>query len=185
MISRIQNGRASVKPTGEEDVFIPCGTLVVAIGRFFYPDCFPRNSSGHSLQRPIESPDPFLIFHRYLLINGRLYNGLIYLHCDQSRHTKKGLAADACYADCAVLIPETLERLPYKVFLTSSIDAFIHAVESFLSPKASPATELFSGKAIEMILSGYHDMAESGRETRKNNLRSIRQCIQALPEAHL
>ena len=90
----------------------------------------------------------------------------------KSRHTKKGLAADACYADCAVLIPETLERLPYKVFLTSSIDAFIHAVESFLSPKASPATELFSGKAIEMILSGYHDMAEFGREARKNNLKS-------------
>lgn len=90
----------------------------------------------------------------------------------KSRHTKKGLAADACYADCAVLIPETLEGLPYKVFLTSSIDAFIHAVESFLSPKASPATEVFSKKAIEMILSGYRDMAEYGREARKEDLGS-------------
>lgn len=90
----------------------------------------------------------------------------------KSRHTKKGLASDACYADCAVLIPETLEGLPYNVFLTSSIDAFIHAVESFLSPKASPATELFSKKAIEMILNGYHKIAEYGREARKEDLSS-------------
>lgn len=90
----------------------------------------------------------------------------------KSRHTKKGLASDACYADCAVLIPETLEGLPYNVFLTSSIDAFIHAVESFLSPKASPATELFSKKAIEMILNGYHNIAEYGREARKEDLSS-------------
>ena len=33
MISRIQNGRASVKPTGEPEQFIPCQTLIVAIGQ--------------------------------------------------------------------------------------------------------------------------------------------------------
>lgn len=33
MISRIKDGRASVKPTGEGDIFIPCTTLVVAIGQ--------------------------------------------------------------------------------------------------------------------------------------------------------
>lgn len=33
MISRIKDGRASVKATGEEDIFIPCQTLIVAIGQ--------------------------------------------------------------------------------------------------------------------------------------------------------
>ena len=33
MISRIKDGRASVKATGEDDVFIPCQTLIVAIGQ--------------------------------------------------------------------------------------------------------------------------------------------------------
>ncbi|HBA63452.1 MAG TPA: glutamate synthase [Lachnospiraceae bacterium] len=33
MISRIRDGRASVKPTGEDDIFIPCTTLIVAIGQ--------------------------------------------------------------------------------------------------------------------------------------------------------
>ena len=33
MISKIKDGRASVKPTGEDDVYIPCSTLIVAIGQ--------------------------------------------------------------------------------------------------------------------------------------------------------
>lgn len=33
MISNIKGGRASVKSTGEDDVFIPCQTLIVAIGQ--------------------------------------------------------------------------------------------------------------------------------------------------------
>ena len=33
MISSIKDGRASIRPTGEEDVFIPCDILVVAIGQ--------------------------------------------------------------------------------------------------------------------------------------------------------
>lgn len=33
MISKIKDGRASVKPTGEEDLYIPCSTLIVAIGQ--------------------------------------------------------------------------------------------------------------------------------------------------------
>lgn len=33
MISNIKGGRASVKPTGEDNVFIPCQTLIVAIGQ--------------------------------------------------------------------------------------------------------------------------------------------------------
>lgn len=33
MISKIKDGRASVCPTGEEDILIPCQTLIVAIGQ--------------------------------------------------------------------------------------------------------------------------------------------------------
>ncbi len=33
MVSAIKDGRASIKPTGEEDVYIPCDILVVAVGQ--------------------------------------------------------------------------------------------------------------------------------------------------------
>lgn len=81
---------------------------------------------------------------------------------------KKGIADEQTYADTAVLIPESLAGLPDKVFATSSVDALIHAVESFLSPKASPFTEMYSIKAIEMIMSGYKKIVERGGNTKEN-----------------
>ncbi len=77
--------------------------------------------------------------------------------------TKMGLASDAMFADYAVLIPELLQKLPFPVFATSSIDALVHAVESSLSPKATPYTKLFGYKAIEMIIRGYQTLVREGR----------------------
>ena len=79
-------------------------------------------------------------------------------------HTKKGIACDETYADDAVLIPESLEGLPDKVFATSSIDALIHAVESYLSPKASPFTEMYSLEAIKIIMDGYKKVIDGGND---------------------
>lgn len=83
-----------------------------------------------------------------------------------SRGTKKGLAVDEMYADSAVLVPELLKGLPFGVFATSSIDALIHAIESSLSPKGNETTRMFGYKAIEMILSGYMEIARNGKEAR-------------------
>lgn len=68
---------------------------------------------------------------------------------------KVGLTGEAMFSDYAVLIPELLCNLPDYVFATSSIDALVHAVESSLSPNATPYTKLFGYKAIDMILNGY------------------------------
>ena len=83
-----------------------------------------------------------------------------------SRNTKKGLAVDAMYGDEAVLIPELLKGLPFKVFATSSIDALIHAIESGLSPNGNRTTRMFSYKAIDMIIRGYQKIAEEGPDAR-------------------
>ncbi len=85
-----------------------------------------------------------------------------------SLNLKKGIADEQTFADVAVLIPESLQGLPDYVFATSSIDALVHASESFLSPKASPFTELFSLKAIEMIMNGYKKIVERGGNTKEN-----------------
>ncbi|WP_087066375.1 4-hydroxybutyrate dehydrogenase [Intestinibacillus massiliensis] len=80
--------------------------------------------------------------------------------------TKMGLVSEHMYADYAVLIPEFLSSLPYGVFATSSIDALIHAVESYLSPKCTPFSEMFSDVAMRTILGGYVAIAEKGADTR-------------------
>jgi 4-hydroxybutyrate dehydrogenase len=84
----------------------------------------------------------------------------------KSRGTKFGLATDELYADRAVLIPELLAGLPFRFFAASSVDALIHAFESTLSPKATPYTELFGRKAIEIILNGYKEIVRKGKDAR-------------------
>jgi 4-hydroxybutyrate dehydrogenase len=79
---------------------------------------------------------------------------------------KKGIAVDQTFADIAVLIPEMLGGLPYSVFVTSSVDALIHTIESFLSPKASDFTELYSREAARMIMQSYKMIAEKGEDAR-------------------
>ena len=91
--------------------------------------------------------------------------------------TKMGLVGPAMYADAAVLIPQLLEGLPFGVFATSSIDALVHAVESSLSPKATPYTKLFGYKAVEMLIRGYQTIAREGREARLPLLEDFLICL--------
>ncbi|MEE0072039.1 MULTISPECIES: 4-hydroxybutyrate dehydrogenase [unclassified Dorea] len=83
-----------------------------------------------------------------------------------SIHSKMGLADDSIFADEAVLVPELLTKLPYSFFATSAIDAFIHAIESYVSPKATLYTRMFSNQAMEMILDGFQKIVEYGPEYR-------------------
>ena len=64
------------------------------------------------------------------------------------------------------MIPELLNGLPYQFFAASSIDALIHAVESCVSPKATPYTRLLAFEAIRMIVRGYQEIAKNGQEAR-------------------
>ena len=74
--------------------------------------------------------------------------------------TKHGLVGDALYPDHAVLVPQLMESLPWHVFACSAIDALIHAVESYLSPLATPMTDVFGEAAMREILTGFAAVAE-------------------------
>ncbi|MCE0495483.1 4-hydroxybutyrate dehydrogenase [Vibrio salinus] len=82
----------------------------------------------------------------------------------KSKNTKMGTAIPEFLPDHAVLIPELLKDMPYKVFAFSTLDALVHASESFVSPNSNPYTELFAEKAIELILKGYLVLREKGKE---------------------
>lgn len=87
--------------------------------------------------------------------------------------TKMGLQTDEEFADHAVLIPELLNNLPFRFFATSSIDALIHAIESFLSPKANAFTEMYSKEAIRFILTGYQKIVSDGEDARNPLMKSF------------
>lgn len=81
-------------------------------------------------------------------------------------HSKLGIAVDELFPDDAVLIPELLSDLPYSFWAASAIDAFIHAIESFVSPRANLYTEMFSMKAMEMIIEGFRKVISQGKDYR-------------------
>ncbi len=76
--------------------------------------------------------------------------------------TKKGFGFDEMYPNEAVIIPEVLSYLPDHPFATSSMDALVHAVESYLSPKATVFSEVHSIAAIQLILKGYQAIVQNG-----------------------
>lgn len=80
--------------------------------------------------------------------------------------TKIGLVSDDLHEDYAILIPELLKGLPFEFFLFSSIDAFIHEAGLYVSPGSNKYTELFSIKAIELILDGYQKLIVNGKDYR-------------------
>lgn len=84
------------------------------------------------------------------------------------RKTKVRMAYDAYFADAAVLIPQLISTLPYRFFAYSSIDALIHGVESFLSPNATPYTDIFAMAAIRTIVKSFLVIANEGQEKRKD-----------------
>lgn len=90
-----------------------------------------------------------------------------------SKGTKLGLAVDPLYPDYAILISSLLQDLPFPFFAASSIDALIHAAESYVSPKSNPYTENFSVPAMEMIIRCFHDLALHGPEYRYRCLDSF------------
>lgn len=75
---------------------------------------------------------------------------------------KMGLASPAMFADGAALITDMLATLPYKVFATSSIDAMIHSVESFLSPNGCSISRIFSETALRTIVTCWAKAVENG-----------------------
>lgn len=91
----------------------------------------------------------------------------------KQKHTKLGLVDDAILADDAVLIPELLESLPFKPYAFSSIDALIHATESYLSPKATAFSKLFSEEAITIIVPIFKHIMEEGEDYRFKELEAI------------
>ena len=68
------------------------------------------------------------------------YNGL-----------KKSLYHTTMIADIVILDPTLTVALPEKITVATGMDALSHAIESYVSLNASPMTEMYGLKAIELI----------------------------------
>lgn len=93
------------------------------------------------------------------------------VHEESGSTTKLGLVSDDIIPNKVCMIPDLLKTLPFKPFASSAIDALIHATESFLSPSRRTMTsEVFSVKAMELILEGFRRIGEGGPDARLDYL---------------
>ncbi len=83
-----------------------------------------------------------------------------------SRGAKMGKRFENGFADTAVLISEMLRGLPYDIFIYSSVDALVHALEIYVAPTASKYSDIFCIEAIRRILGGYVELIKHGPDRR-------------------
>ncbi len=71
--------------------------------------------------------------------------------CNNNNHLKKSLYHTTMIADVVILDPTLTVELPRSVTSATGMDALSHAIESYVSLNASPLTEMYGLKAIELI----------------------------------
>jgi 4-hydroxybutyrate dehydrogenase len=80
---------------------------------------------------------------------------------------KTGIMDETLTSKYAVLIPELIKGLPFKVFMHCSVDALGHSMESFVSAtRSNPFARAAGAQSIAMILNGYADLLLRGQDYR-------------------
>ena len=70
---------------------------------------------------------------------------------DPVAHVKKGIVSDYLLPDVAIVTPEMTLSCPKHITAASGVDAFVHALEAYLSVNASPITDALASKAMTLI----------------------------------
>jgi alcohol dehydrogenase len=77
---------------------------------------------------------------------------------------KEGMNSVFMYPDLALLDPELTVSLPPQPTAASGMDALCHAIESYTSVIASPASEMFSLEAIGLIAENLRTCVHNGKD---------------------
>ncbi|MDQ8737965.1 iron-containing alcohol dehydrogenase [Paenibacillus sp. LHD-38] len=78
------------------------------------------------------------------------------------RQLKIGIVSRRLYPKLAVLDPELTLTLPKAVTAATGMDAFTHALESFIGRKANPISDMFALEAIRLISGSIIEAYENG-----------------------
>ncbi len=70
---------------------------------------------------------------------------------DKASGAKVGVVSDYMYAKAVILDPEMTTGLPPHVTAMTGVDAFVHAMESFVGKAATPFTDALNLQAMKLI----------------------------------
>lgn len=95
---------------------------------------------------------------------------------DHSRNYKLSVASNYLLPAYAILDPELISTVPKGTAAACGIDAMVHALESYVSKAASPFSEMFSLRALELIGESIRDYVKD----RKNKTAAERMLMGSL-----
>lgn len=89
---------------------------------------------------------------------------------DEARDTKFLVISKKICPTMALTDPRMTLSMPPKVTALSGTDALVHAIEGYISKGATPVTESFSLKAVELLSRNIQSACENGQaiDTREN-----------------
>lgn len=70
---------------------------------------------------------------------------------DHSRNYKLTVVSNYILPDYAILDPELITTVPEKTAAACGVDALVHALEAYISKAASPYSDMFALKALQLI----------------------------------
>jgi len=83
---------------------------------------------------------------------------------DKVENLKKVVSSQAIIPNVAILDPMLTVTMPPKVTASTGIDAFIHAVESYVAVNASPLTESYAWEATRIIAENLGPAVANGQD---------------------
>ncbi|MBQ8563411.1 MAG: iron-containing alcohol dehydrogenase [Firmicutes bacterium] len=87
---------------------------------------------------------------------------------------KTAIMDDTLVSRHAVLIPELMEGLPYKIFVHTSVDALAHSMEAYVSAtRGNEFARAVGARCIKLVLDGYAEMALHGEAAKPALLKNF------------
>ena len=83
---------------------------------------------------------------------------------DPETKIKKSISSPHTYAKVSIVDPELMLTVPKKVTAYTGIDVFFHAMESYISKRCQPITEVFALKAMSLVVENLKNVYEHGNE---------------------
>lgn len=83
---------------------------------------------------------------------------------DPASNSKKGIVSDHLFARTVVLDPELTVSAPPKVTALAGLDAFVHAMESYVNLASTPFTDCHTLSAMAMIAQNIRRACADGRD---------------------
>ncbi|MGE7879429.1 iron-containing alcohol dehydrogenase [Peribacillus muralis] len=83
---------------------------------------------------------------------------------DEEQQVKRGLVSPVFLPDAAIIDPELTVSCPPRVTAASGVDAFTHAIESYIAIKSTPLTKVYSEKAMKLFTSNITGAVHNGSD---------------------